>query len=165
MKFIFRFSSLFYLQKMYLCFQLYANRISLFYVLSVWDNSQSFYVNFRLHFHFSDPICRRKSEYFLKKTTFLVDATIVATCFKTMWLTHSKILVITIIHAFSFKISPSPEYPVRTVLNFFENSRRYSQVKVHQQYQRHRWQILPIVSLVLFIPVANNGNNIRLQIP
>ena len=36
---------------------------------------------------------------------------------------------------------PAPEYPIRTVLNFFENSRRYSQVKVHHRCQRHRWQI------------------------
>ncbi len=36
---------------------------------------------------------------------------------------------------------PAPEYPIRTVLNFFENSRRYSQVKVCHRYQRHRWQI------------------------
>ncbi len=36
---------------------------------------------------------------------------------------------------------PAPEYPIRTVLNFFENSRRYSQVKVHHRYQRHWWQI------------------------
>ncbi len=50
---------------------------------------------------------------------------------------------------------PAPEYPIRTVSNFLENSRRYSQVKVHHQYQRHRWQILPLVSLVLLIPVAN----------
>ena len=31
---------------------------------------------------------------------------------------------------------PAPEYSIMTVSNFFENSRRYSQVKVH-----HRWQI------------------------
>ncbi len=36
---------------------------------------------------------------------------------------------------------PAPEYPIRTVSNFFENSGRYSQVKVHHRYQRHRWQI------------------------
>ncbi len=47
----------------------------------------------------------------------------------------------------------APEYPIRTVLNFFENSRRYSQIKVCHRYQRHRRQILPPVSLV--IPVAN----------
>ncbi len=35
---------------------------------------------------------------------------------------------------------PAPEYSIRTVSNFFENSRRYSQVKVHHRYQRHRWQ-------------------------
>ncbi len=61
---------------------------------------------------------------------------------------------------------PAPEYPIRTVSNFFENLRRYSQVKVHHQYQRHRWQIchrcqrhqrqiLPPVYLVLMIPAAN----------
>ena len=36
---------------------------------------------------------------------------------------------------------PATEYPIRTVFNFFENSRRYSQVKVHHRYQRQRWQI------------------------
>ncbi len=54
---------------------------------------------------------------------------------------------------------PAPEYPIRTVSNFFENSRRYSQVKVHLRCQRHRWQIaagindnLPPVSTT---PAAN----------
>ncbi len=50
---------------------------------------------------------------------------------------------------------PAPEYPIRTVSNFFENSRRYSQVKVHHRYQRHRRQTLRPVPLVLLIPVAN----------
>ncbi len=36
---------------------------------------------------------------------------------------------------------PAPEYPIRTVFNFFENSLRYSQVKVCHRYQRHWWQI------------------------
>jgi hypothetical protein len=80
-------------------------------------------------------------------------------------------------------LPPAPEYPIRTVTNFFKNL----QVKVHNRYQRHRRQIchqyqwhrrqsLPPVSLVLLtpvanlpavskVPVANNGNNIRLQIP
>ncbi len=60
---------------------------------------------------------------------------------------------------------PAPEYSIRTVLNFFENSWRHSQVKVHHGYQRHQWQIchwcqwhrrqiLPPVSLVLLLPVA-----------
>jgi hypothetical protein len=35
-------------------------------------------------------------------------------------------------------------------LNFFENSQRYSQVKVH-----HRWQIFPAFLLPLLIPVPN----------
>ncbi len=50
---------------------------------------------------------------------------------------------------------PAPEYSIRTVSIFFENSRRYSQVKVHHRYQRHRRQIFPPFSLVLLIPVAN----------
>ncbi len=47
-----------------------------------------------------------------------------------------------------------PEYPIRTVSNFFENLRRYSQVKVHHRYQRHTTLAanLPPVSLT---PVAN----------
>ncbi len=60
----------------------------------------------------------------------------------------------------------APEYPMRTVSNFFKNSRRYSQVKVHHQYQRHRRQryqrrqrhrrqVLPPVSLVSTTPVAS----------
>ncbi len=50
---------------------------------------------------------------------------------------------------------PALEYSINTVSNVFENSRRYSQVKVHHRYQRHRWQIFPAFSLALLIPVAN----------
>ena len=50
---------------------------------------------------------------------------------------------------------PSPRYPIRTVSNFFENSGRYSRVKVHHRYQRHRWQIFTPFSLALLIPAAN----------
>ncbi len=43
-----------------------------------------------------------------------------------------------------FHDSSSPK-PLKITLgvmwNYFENSWRYSQVKVHQLYQRHRWQI------------------------
>ncbi len=35
----------------------------------------------------------------------------------------------------------APENNIRIISNFFENSRRYSQVKVHHGCQRHRWQI------------------------
>ncbi len=59
---------------------------------------------------------------------------------------------------FMNQFPPAPEYPPRTISNFFENSRRYSQVKVHHRYQRHRQhrqQILSLVLLVLLIPVAN----------
>ncbi len=58
------------------------------------------------------------------------------------------------------------EHTISAVSNFFENSRRYSQLKVDHRYQRHRWQIchryqrhrrqiLPPVSVVLLIPAAN----------
>ncbi len=49
----------------------------------------------------------------------------------------------------------APEYTIRAVSNFFNNSRRYLQLKVEHRYQRHRRQILPPVSVVLLIPVAN----------
>ncbi len=59
----------------------------------------------------------------------------------------------------------APDNNIWIISNFFENSRRYSQVKVH-----YRWQIatgihdtgggkLPLLSTT---PAANNGNNIRL---
>ncbi len=35
----------------------------------------------------------------------------------------------------------APENNFRIISNFFKNSRRYSQVKVHHRCQRHRWQI------------------------
>ncbi len=67
----------------------------------------------------------------------------------------------------------APENKITDILNFFENSWRYSQVKVHYRYQWHQRQILLQVQLVLLIPeanfpmqsttlVANNGKNIRL---
>ncbi len=34
-----------------------------------------------------------------------------------------------------------PDNNIRIISNFFKNSRRYSQVKVHHRCQRHRWQI------------------------
>ncbi len=81
----------------------------------------------------------------------------------------------------------APENNIRFITNFFKHSRRYSQVKVRHWYklhlwqsclrcqlhrwqichwyQRHRRQILPLVLLVFFILMANNGNNIRLLTP
>ena len=49
----------------------------------------------------------------------------------------------------------APDNNLRIISNFFENSRRYSQVKVHHRCQQHRLQILPPVPLVLLTPVAN----------
>ncbi len=55
---------------------------------------------------------------------------------------------------FHESVSPQPQsIPLGWV--FCENSRRYSQVKVHPWYRWHQWQILPPVSLVLLIPVEN----------
>jgi hypothetical protein len=36
---------------------------------------------------------------------------------------------------------PSVSYTNRAVSNFFENSRRYSQLKVHHRCRWHRWQM------------------------
>ncbi len=49
----------------------------------------------------------------------------------------------------------APENNTRVISNFFKNLRRYSQVKVHHHCQRHQWQTLAPVPLVLLIPVAN----------
>ncbi len=35
----------------------------------------------------------------------------------------------------------APGYSIRAVSNFFENSRRYSQLRVHHRCRWHRWQI------------------------
>jgi hypothetical protein len=37
--------------------------------------------------------------------------------------------------------SQAPEYTIRTVSNYLENSRRYSQIKVHHQCRWHLWQM------------------------
>ncbi len=44
---------------------------------------------------------------------------------------------------------PQPQ-PIRTVSNFFENSRRYSQLKVDHRCQRHRWQMRKIFNQKTF---------------
>ncbi len=45
---------------------------------------------------------------------------------------------------FIISFPPAPEYPNRTVSNFFENSRRYSQLKVDHRCPWHRWQMKKI---------------------
>ncbi len=48
---------------------------------------------------------------------------------------------------FSWIIFPqAPENKVRVISIFFENSRRYSKVKVHHRYQRHGWQMMDTIS-------------------
>ncbi len=41
----------------------------------------------------------------------------------------------------------TPEYTIRAVSNFFQNSRRYSQLKVHHRCRLHRWQIKVLIIL------------------
>ncbi len=55
------------------------------------------------------------------------------------------------------------DYTIRAVLNFFENSRRYSQLKVCHRCQRHRWQIEKIFNQKNFYnffwsPLGSRGN-------
>ncbi len=45
---------------------------------------------------------------------------------------------------FSISFPPAPEYPIRTVSNFFENSWRYSRLKVDHRCRWHRWQMRKI---------------------
>ncbi len=44
----------------------------------------------------------------------------------------------------SISFPPAPEYPIRTVSNFFENSRRYSQLNIDHRCRWHRWQMRKI---------------------
>ncbi len=43
---------------------------------------------------------------------------------------------------------PSPEYPIMTVSNFFDNSRRYSQLKVDHRCRWHCWQMEKIFNQI-----------------
>jgi hypothetical protein len=40
----------------------------------------------------------------------------------------------------------APQYTILTVLNFFENSRRYSRLKVHHWCRWHHWQMEKIIN-------------------
>ncbi len=58
---------------------------------------------------------------------------------------------------------PAPEYSIKTVSNFFENSRRYLQLKVCRRCQRHRWQMEKIFNQKNFnnfvwSPLGSRGN-------
>jgi hypothetical protein len=44
----------------------------------------------------------------------------------------------------SISFPPAIEYPIRTVSNFFKNSRRYSQLKVDHRCRWHQWQMKKI---------------------
>ncbi len=44
----------------------------------------------------------------------------------------------------SISFPPAPEYPIRTISNFFKNSRRYLQLKVDHGCRWHRWQMRKI---------------------
>ncbi len=77
-----------------------------------------------------------------------------------------------LLQVFSWITFPqAPDYNIRIISNFFENSRRYLQVKVHHrcqrwqicQYQRHRREILPPVPLVL-LTICHRCQRYRRQI-
>ncbi len=44
----------------------------------------------------------------------------------------------------SISFPPAPEYPSRTVSNFFQKSRRYWQLKIDHRCRLHRWQMKKI---------------------
>ncbi len=52
----------------------------------------------------------------------------------------------------------APENNIRVLSIFFENSRRYSQVKVHHRYQRHRWHIMGTIAGCLHLKMNLNKN-------
>ncbi len=67
---------------------------------------------------------------------------------------------------------PAPEYPIKTVSNFFENSRRYSEVKVHHRDTGGKFAAgvndtggnLPLVSTTTFATGINDtGGKFRHQ--
>ncbi len=51
------------------------------------------------------------------------------------------------------QFSPAQAYPIRTVSNFLENSRRYSQVKVHHRCQSYRWKTMGTISGCRYLKV------------
>ncbi len=58
---------------------------------------------------------------------------------------------------------PAPEYSIKTVSNFFKNSRRYSQLHVCHQCRWHRWQMEKIFNQKNFnhfvwSPLGSRGN-------
>ncbi len=73
---------------------------------------------------------------------------------------------------FTNQFPPAPEYCGKTVSNFFENSWRYSQLKVCHRCQQHRWQMEKIFNQKNFnnfvwSPLGSRGNiyiNFGLQV-
>ncbi len=65
---------------------------------------------------------------------------------------------------FSWIIFPrAPEYSIKTISNFFENSRRYSQLKVCHRCRWHQWQMEKIFNQKNFnnfvrSPLGSRGN-------
>ncbi len=73
------------------------------------------------------------------------------------WNFHMLVLKGTVSRDFLLLVFFMNQFPPRPRvlhLDNFENSRRYSRVKVHHRYQRHRRQIFTPFSLALLIPVA-----------
>ncbi len=55
------------------------------------------------------------------------------------------------------------EYIITAISNFFENSRRYSRLKVHHRCQRHRWQMEKQKSFNNFV-WASLGSRVNIYI-
>ncbi len=54
---------------------------------------------------------------------------------------------------------PGPEYPIRVVSNFFENSRRDSQLKVHHHTIKKSFSIFPSQAGMSLTELSLGGNN------
>jgi hypothetical protein len=93
-------------------------------------------------------ICTLKKNFFLHETNFFTFSEIISfgPCFYSLkrffFLDFRFSFNITFLFCFWFfswiSFPPAPKEHIRTVLCFLENSRRYSQVKVHHRYQQHR---------------------------
>ncbi len=58
----------------------------------------------------------------------------------------------------------APEYTIRVVSNFFENSHNYSQLKVHYRCRWHRWQMKKIFKLNILIILFGHPSGSRVNI-
>ncbi len=82
------------------------------------------YINIKIPKHLSASIQNRPTEIF-NPDSFPVSRPYFVCRFLKGTVSRDFLLLV-----FFISFPPAPEYPIRTVSNFFENSRRYSQLKV-----------------------------------